>query len=158
MNRRLFARPWFRNSIALAGPIAAIMSVSPVRADDTEEREMNRFLNSKYTYCDARVLAGFWGQGELETKARIGRKIGWGDFDVLTAELKKARKIAERAPTDYCPHYENGYTYEDAEVLSLLWGERIMKTKVRMARKLVWGDKSVLDDMLKDAWRKNPNE
>lgn len=150
MNRRLF----FRSSILSAAPIAAIISVSPAHAGE-RDKEMARYFHSTYSYCDAKVLAAFWGQDMLETKARIGRKIGWADFDVLDSELKSARDKAGSSPATYCPYDESGYTYDDMEALSSLWGERIKSTKVRAARKLVWGDKAVLDGMLKDAWKKS---
>lgn len=152
MNTRMFVR-----TFSLAAPIVSIVHVMPAHAGDAEkEKELARYFHSSYSYCDAKVLAAFWGQDMRETKARIGRKIGWADFDVLDSELRHARDAVE-SPARICPVQENGYSYEDMEALSSLWGERIKDTKVRASRKLVWGDKDVLDGFLKDALRKSCN-
>lgn len=50
--------------------------------DKTTQTEKEAFLSSDYTYEDAVALAGFWGKSLDETKARMGRKILWGDENV----------------------------------------------------------------------------
>ena len=142
---------------ALAVPAGAAILSRPLTARaDTGDQERDRFYNSQYTYCDAKLLAKFWKEDVSEAKAIIGRKIGWGNEDILKSELSKARKGKDRNAAKVCPYEESGYSYADMQVLSLLWDERMSETKARASRKLVWGDKKVLDTFLERAWRQAP--
>ncbi|MFO0744831.1 MAG: hypothetical protein U1F43_04035 [Myxococcota bacterium] len=151
-------RHFFRSTlVVVAAPIGAavLARARPAHADETEE-ELQRFFASDYTYCDATILSRFWRQDLRETKARIGRKIGWKDFDVLDGMLGEARKAVEHDdPARLCPYQESGYTYSDITALSDLWGQGVTATKARVSRKLVWGDKKVLDGFLREAQRKS---
>jgi hypothetical protein len=143
---------------ALAVPAGASILAHPRTARaETRDQERERYYDSEYTYCDAKLLAKLWKEDLSETKARIGRKIGWNDLDTLKSELAKARRGKDRNATKVCPYDEAGYSYADMQVLSLLWDQRMSETKARAARKLVWGDKKVLDTFLQRAWKQAPH-
>ncbi|MFT7583271.1 MAG: hypothetical protein ACI9MR_004958, partial [Myxococcota bacterium] len=116
------------------------------------EDEFRRYAKSSYTYCDAKVLSGYWKQPVSEAKARIGRKLGWRDEAILDSMLRDGRKAAMPQARDVCPYDESGYSYEDMEQLTKLWkGKDHQETKLRVARKLVAGDHKVVTAEIKVA-------
>ena len=116
------------------------------------DRELNAFFASgKYTYCDAKILANYWGQSVVEAKARIGRKIIWGKKDVLYLEqyMVDARVRALQNPEELCYFLENEYTYDDAVVLAKFWGDRTpWDAKLRIERNLILGNKRIVQETL----------
>lgn len=118
--------------------------------------ELAAFANSKYDYCDAKLLGAYWGQSIDEAKARIGRKIGWHDEDILNGMLKDALTRAQTNNSPKCEYYEAGYTYDDAEALSRLWGVDVAEAKARMQRKMMWGNEDVLKAEIATARSSSP--
>ncbi len=116
----------------------------------TEAQEFRAFFQSKYSYSNARILADFWGQSLGESKARMGRKILWGQKDVAILEqfLVDAKMKALQSLKDgssQLPLFsELGYTYKDAESLSKFWGESVFESKVRIEKNLVLGNEVVV--------------
>jgi hypothetical protein len=116
----------------------------------TEAQEFRAFFQSKYSYSNARILADFWGQSLGEAKARIGRKILWGQKDVaileqflVDAKVKALQSLKEGSSP--LPLFsELGYTYKDAEALSKFWGESVFDSKIRIEKNLVLGNESVV--------------
>ncbi|MGK7903465.1 MAG: hypothetical protein AB4352_19080 [Hormoscilla sp.] len=117
------------------------------------ERELNAFFASgKYSYCDAKILANYWGQSVVEAKARIGRKIIWGKKDVLYLEqfMVDARVRALQNPEELCYFQENKYTYNDAVVLAEFWGDRTpWEAKLRIERNMILGNKQIVQQTLR---------
>lgn len=99
-----------------------------------------RFVKSDYTYDDAAALAALWGADLGETKAKIGRKIGWGNEKILDAELSTAR--------DWQGFVKSPYSFEDAELLATLWGGEVWDNKLLIGRKIGWGNQKLIDEAL----------
>ena len=125
-------------------------------ARQTQNRELNAFFNSKYDYWDARVLGNYWGQSVVEAKARIGRKIIWGQSDVsileqflVDARLKALQKLDSN--TNNLPLYiDSKYRYNDAQKLANLWGEKSpWDAKLRIERNLILGQQEVIEQALR---------
>lgn len=120
--------------------------------------ELNAFFASgKYTYCDAKILANYWGQSVVEAKARIGRKLMWGNGGVPFLEqfMVDARVRALQNPEELCYFQENKYTYNDAVVLAEFWGDRTpWEAKLRIERNLLLGNKQVVQQALGLAQRR----
>jgi hypothetical protein len=116
----------------------------------TEAQEFRAFFQSKYSYSNARILADFWGQSLGEAKARIGRKILWGQRDIAILEqfLVDAKTKALQSLNSETPRLtlfsEVGYTYKDAESLSKFWGGSVYESKVRIEKNLVLGNEAVV--------------
>ena len=91
-----------------------------------DQKELDAFFNSRYTYWDAKVLAGFWHQTLTDTKMRMGRKIAWGPEaqTFLETELANARHEALKTVDQLRFYSDSGYTYDDAEALANFWGEK----------------------------------
>ena len=119
------------------------------------DRELNAFFASgKYSYCDAKILANYWGQSVVEAKARIGRKIIWGDGGVPYLEqfMVDARVRALQNPEELCYFQENEYSYDDAVVLAKFWGDRTpWDAKLRIERNLLLDNKQVVQQALRMA-------
>ncbi len=116
----------------------------------TEAQEYRAFFQSKYSYSNARILADFWGQSLGEAKARIGRKILWGQRDIAILEQflvdakTKALQLLNAETPRLTLFSEVGYTYKDAESLSKFWGGSVYESKVRIEKNLVLGNEAVV--------------
>lgn len=111
--------------------------------------EIQRYADSDYTYCDAKVLAAFWGEDVWSAKARIGRKIGWGDDRFLAQMRSQAGVQSMSNPATQCQFYETMYSYKDAENLSKAWKISVSEAKATLARKAsVNGEEAVRKDVL----------
>ena len=123
----------------------------------THQAEQNAFFASDYTYEDASALASLWGQSIDETKARMGRKILWGDeaIQILNDYLAQATPQAGASGPGQKPNqpamtandsqakqdafFASGYTYDDAALLANFWGESINDAKTIIGEKLTSG-------------------
>lgn len=121
--------------------------------------EIARYSASEYTYCDAKVLAGYWGQSVWDAKARIGRKIGWGDQDVLSQMRRDAGSQAFSDPAKQCQFYETEFVYADAQALAQAWGKTISQAKASLAKKAsVVGEAEVRRSVLAEVGRPGSND
>ncbi len=116
------------------------------------EAELEAFFSSDYTYWDAAQLASYWGQSLDDTKARIGRKIGWGPADVAVLEqfLLDARiESLQSLGNELRFFYETSYSYSDAAALAEFWGELSpYDAKLRIERNIIMGNAELVDAAL----------
>ena len=120
---------------------------APADPRDVAQMEVERFLDSEYSYCDAKFLAGLWQQDLYESKARIGRKIGWGDETLIEQYLNEAREAAvERG--EACSFYETEFSYDDAELLAQSWGSSVEEVKAYVESKVFYGRADIIRDEL----------
>lgn len=122
-----------------------------------KNKELNAYSQSKYDYWDARVLADYWGQSVFEAKARIGRKILWGKYDVtileqflVDARIQMLQKMQDSNPSLNL-YGESRYRYNDAEKLAAVWGERSpWDAKIRIEKNLILGQQEVIEKALQE--------
>jgi len=118
----------------------------PAQASD----ELDRFFASDFTWCDAKVLAAHWGQDVSEAKARIGRKIGWGDVDSVLRPMRTQAGIeAAGDPSRQCQFWETTFSASDAQLLASAWNMSRAEAKAALARKAsVVGEAAVRRELL----------
>jgi hypothetical protein len=119
--------------------------------------ELDAFFNSKYNYCDTKILSQYWGQSISDTKARIGRKVLWRDGGIpyLEQYLVTARIKAIRGIYNGCSYADEGYTYDDAVALSRFWGESSpWEAKQRIENNLMLGKQEEIDSALRRLGRR----
>ncbi|MEZ4384811.1 MAG: hypothetical protein R3A79_26005 [Nannocystaceae bacterium] len=117
------------------------------------------FHESDYSYEDAVALAEYWECGVIEAKARVERKLAWGDGDVVKESLAEARgadhrEEGGRAGDDDAMldlFWGARYTACDAEVMASHWEMDVMDAKVFAGQKIDAGNRSVVDDRLRAA-------
>ena len=127
-------------------------------AKQVRDREWKAFFSSKYDYWDARVLADYWGQSIGEAKARMGRKILWGNSNVaileqflVDARFKALQKIQGSSPSLEL-YGESKYKYNDAQKLAKLWGDSSpYEAKIRIEKNLILGQPDVIEQALQQA-------
>lgn len=125
-----------------------------------KNRELKAFFSSKYDYWDARILSDYWGQSVVEAKARIGRKILWGQSNVaileqflVDARIKALQKMQGSNPPLEL-YGESKYKYNDAEKLANLWGERSpWDAKIRIEKNLILGQEEIIEQALRQTKR-----
>lgn len=54
------------------------------------------FFQQGYGYCDARKLAKVWGGSIYQAKVTAGRKISWGNLNILQADWRKGVQFFRR--------------------------------------------------------------
>lgn len=106
------------------------------------------FIQSRFDYCDAKVLGEFWGVPVDDAKMRIGNKVVAGASQIVASELKEA--FAKPGHSD-CTWVELDYSYADAEAMAAHWGQSTDEAKARMTRKVNFGNRVLLDQMVQDA-------
>ena len=116
--------------------------IGHIAQTDTQEQEYDAFLNSGYSYWDAKVLANFWGQELGESKQRIGRKMGWGAESkaALGLTLVDARVKALGSIEQLQLYFDSDFGYNDAEAIANYWGDpSAYHGKLRIERNLILG-------------------
>jgi hypothetical protein len=120
-------------------PLILALGLANTAQADTNDQEIAKYAASRYMYCDAKILGALWGQSAGEAKARIGRKIGWGDTAILNGMLSDARTRAEKNPGTRCSFHEAGFSYGDAERLAKIWRTSTYEAKIAVEEKIVSG-------------------
>jgi hypothetical protein len=101
----------------LAGSLPALADAKDVQV-----------FRKDYNYCDAVILAKFWGIDPYQAKETGGQKIR----NNLGRELKAAMRNA-RAQSS-CAFQDTGMVYEDAEKLAGYWGINVGQSKDKIAQ------------------------
>ncbi|MED5370672.1 MAG: hypothetical protein VX899_06650 [Myxococcota bacterium] len=108
--------------------------------------DLSPFFESEFDYCDAKVLAAFWGEDLSQAKATISQKLTAGGPEVVHFALKMAQERALQAGNPTCSVYEMGYTVADAEALAQNWGYTTQEAKAAMFNKyLNVGEKGLVE-------------
>lgn len=150
-HKLMIALSCFSMTASLAcGPKQAKTPVEEAQPEMTDAQALDRYHGQKlYGYCDARVLAGFWGLEVDEAKVRMGRS--FDDQDQLDEDLLDQARERYMAEGLRCDFYASGYTYDDAQALAALYEMDIMEAKALMDDKLTRGDAEILNSVLMEA-------
>ena len=106
---------------------------------------LQTFFASGYVYCDAKLVADFWGGADIgETKTNIGWKILNGIGANVTEILQLSRNAGNA-----CEWSDTGYSYADAERLAAIWGlAEPYQAKLRVASYLTNGERALVERAL----------
>ena len=118
--------------------LAAIGLAAPAQASP-----FDIWASSTYTYCDAEMLGKLWGIDTLSAKTQIGLKIQNGIASNIPSILAASRQAGNR-----CSFSDTGYTYNDAEVLSRVWGTSVVGAKAKIATYITNGQSNVVNGVL----------
>jgi hypothetical protein len=122
--------------------IAAL--VTPLTAE-ASQKDTQAFFKGGYTYCDAKLLASFWGVSTDQAKETGGSKIRDKNEKLLKSVLKDARKQSS------CDFGDTQVSYEDAEVLAKFWGVDVGQSKDKIAMLYTAGRSKDVRKALKQA-------
>jgi hypothetical protein len=118
----------------------------------SNQTALNAFWEGQYSYCDAKLLAAYWGQSVYEAKARAGEKLLLGARRVVEDYLSRARTQAQETGAATCTFYEEGYSYDDATLLAQYWGKPTpWDAKLKMNRLLMSGNNAAIQTALQSA-------
>jgi len=110
------------------------------------DADWDRYANSGYEYCDAVILGAYWRQSVGDAKATIGRKLGWGNADIVANDIDSARSQGKR-----CQFHETGLAFEDAEAVAGLWGISVGDAKAALAEKVSMGMRDLAYEVVAEA-------
>jgi hypothetical protein len=132
----------------VASASLAIAQLWGAQAFASQDTDATKFM-ATYNYCDAKILAGAWATSEYEAKARGGAKIIANATPILEQALTEGRKKGKK-----CDWVDTGFTYEDAEALSKLWGTTVEEAKTALASKLTEGYRDLAKQVVAEAHAK----
>lgn len=95
------------------------------------------FASGRYTYCDAKLLARFWGETPWKAKHTAGRMIQRGQGRFLPGKLAVARRLT-RNNYRFC-NYTMAYQYNDAVLVARYWRSGVGGAKDWMGKMLYLG-------------------
>lgn len=160
----LLAAPFALPASAQTASDLTVQVWQPIRCegrisqDDRRQQEWAAYGNSKYTYWDAKVLATFWGDGDVsEAKALIGRKLLWGSTGkaLLEQYMVDARFKALNNAENLNLYFDTGLSYDDVEALAEFWGESdTYQAKIRVERNFILGNEYVVREAVRLAKQK----
>lgn len=133
-----------KRSLVPAAGVALLQSLGMPSA--LADADWDRYAASGYVYCDAVILSAHWGESVDEAKATIGRKLGWGNADIVASDLDEARDAGER-----CAFFDTGFVYEDAEALAAMWGVGVDDAKAALAEKVSTGYAELANEVVAQA-------
>lgn len=123
------------------------------------DRELNAFLKqSKYTYCDAKMISGMWKQSVVEGKTLIGAKLISKNTRALTKAVTSARANAKKNPEARCSFDEAGFGYDDVMKLAGVWKKEVSETKARIDEMILNGQEAQVRATLKKAKPVEPSK
>ena len=124
---------------SLTGAMA--VSIAPAQANS------NAFHNAGFNYCDAKLIASYWGMGTDQAKSIAGQKIMQGNTGNVKAVMQ-----ASRNQGNSCTFWDTGLTYEDAVTLAGVWGwNDIGQLKTKIASYFTDGQDEVVKNALRQA-------
>lgn len=118
------------------------------------EAWVNAYHDSAFGYCDAELLAAFWGHEVADAKARVGMKLQAGatELEIEKWHLGPARERAMDQGRTRCDIFNEGYSYEDVKAVSYMMGITEADAKVLLSEKLFYSGRVLTDLMLEDAY------
>ncbi len=119
-------------------PVAA----APVEHEGEEhmpaDDPFTHYVNSSYSYCDAKVLGALWGEDAFTAKSSIGQMLMRDERDLLDDKLTgcRERALEQLDNREIRCHYDDfGVTYDDAVALASFWGIDSWEAKMRVEEK-----------------------
>jgi len=113
------------------------------------EKWLDAFFNSSYTYDDAELLSQLWNLGSAyEGKKLIGAKLVNGLEKLLPDKLQRNDTGTKLNPDDklYDAFFDSEYSYNDAELLSQLWNISLGEAKKTIGSKIINDIQKLLPD------------
>jgi hypothetical protein len=118
----------------------------PAQADQAED-DARYFFERGYTYCDAKLIAAYWGMSDVyDAKSGGGAKLRLdGGEEGLIGALQEGRRMSS------CTFDDTGWSYDDAEALGKFWGVEVGDTKDKIASYYTTGQSKEVLKALEDA-------
>ena len=136
-------------------PVAPIEPGASEGSDRHDGEHLAAYRASRYTYCDAKMIALIWGSSVDEAKVTLGQKIDSGLTDLADIDIRNGRAQALEAFDSNvairCSYEEAGYTYDDAVLLGELWGIDPWDAKLHIERKVLLDDLTSVKQALEGA-------
>jgi hypothetical protein len=132
-------------------------NLSNVPDSNPSDDLMEVFLNSRYGYCDAKMISLVWGSSVQDAKVTLGLKVLSNLENLADADIASGRERSlaafETNRELRCSYEEAGYSYEDAVLLGQVWGIDSWEAKMRIERQVLLGDLSVVRQALSSVKR-----
>jgi hypothetical protein len=97
------------------------------------DKDFDAFASqTKYTYCDAKMIGTLWGKSAMEGKTAIGAKLNAKKNGALAKLVAEARKNAVKNVDARCQSYEAGFSYDDMVLLAALWKKDASEVKATL--------------------------
>ena len=128
--------------------IAELLKTGPVNSD---EKALDAFFSSDYTFNDADLLSQLWNIDLVEAKKTIGYKVMGGWEDALPDKIRRAGSSDSEGEQQLSAFFKSDYTFDDADLLSQLWNIDIVEAKKTIGFKVINGWEEALPDKIRRA-------
>lgn len=112
--------------------------------NNSDEKSLDMFFKSDYTYDDALLLSQLWNIDIVEAKKTIGFKMLNNAEDALPDKIRRNGTPPDNANKLLDVFFDSDYTYDDATVLSQLWNIGVVEAKKTIGFKVVSGYEEAL--------------
>ena len=119
--------------------------------NNSDEKSLDMFFKSDYTYDDALLLSQLWNIDIVEAKKTIGFKMLNNAEDALPDKIRLNSTPPDNANKLLDVFFDSDYTYDDAALLSQLWNIDIVEAKKTIGFKVVSGYEEALPDKIRRA-------
>lgn len=134
---------------ASAGALA-VTAPAPAMAQGSD---VDRFFNSSYNYCDAKMVGAFYNRDAYYGKTVIGAKLRNGIGQNIGYILRTSRNRGNR-----CTFQDVDSSYDDAVVLGRYWNVSTGQAKSKIANYFTRGQARTVSGALNTAKRQQVNE
>lgn len=98
------------------------------KAEAADGGYFDAYLEANISQCEQKNLQKLWKTDDYDTKMTIGQKIV--ENQNIVSEIKKAHKAPGASTCDFWAH---GFSYLDAERMSIIWGVDTDDAKLKLA-------------------------
>lgn len=135
----------------LASDVQSASPFMPTQATDPSYADWF-YSTPNYTFCDAKLLASFWGGDTWNAKLQAGWKLSIGDEPVLQDMLAQARQQQQVGFCTIDDADNPAYSWDDLEMLAQYWGEPTANdAKLKVEDGIFWGQNAYVLDSLSAA-------
>lgn len=141
----------FKKRLLVSAIILAMPALSSAAWEEYPQDKTIAAYAANYNFCDAKVLAAFWGESIFEAKLSIGNKILNLGATTADATLTAARSTAISSENELpCIYSDGGYDYKDSAALANYWDMDLSETKSKMSFLHVTGASDIVRATLAD--------
>jgi len=133
-------------NLALALLVSASAGTLAIAAPASAQEQANfeRYNNSGYTYCDAKLIGAAFGEDPWQGKLIIGQKIANGIGSNIPFMLDQSRQQGNACDWSDLPH-----SFDDAVALGNYWGVDTSQAKAKAASFYTGGQAGAVTDALR---------
>lgn len=122
-------------------PVTAAAALAATVAPGLADPATTFYSSSRHTFCDIKLLARFWGEGNYKAKITAGQMMERGQGRFLPGKLAHARNnmVRNQRFCSWADADNPRYTYNDAVLIGRYWRTSAGDAKDWVGKMLYYG-------------------